>query len=364
MVGASTQIRSAIAGFFAWWLGELGAFVPDLVKKWVQKSKDRLVLDMANGAVIVRRKGKGSDREIGRLDPDESGGLSRLISARELARLETVLNLPASVALRRRFTLPLAAAENIREVMRFEMDRQTPFTAEQVYFDCRVLSRDTEKRQVDVELTACPRDEVDAKIRSAKLLGAVPTAIEIVRNSTGTERPVHIAIGAEEPGGPGVTERLTVALAIIALVLAATAIYLPLERKRLAAEALEAQVAEAKTVAEETARLRQQFDQRLKSSGYLATLKRETAPVVAILDEITRLLPDDTWLNQLQVTSGEIRLSGFSRGSSAIIAGIERSPMFAEARFRSPVTLDQRTGAERFTLSATINAPAGSQVDR
>ena len=63
--------------------------------------------------------------------------------------------------------LPLAAAENLREVLTFEMDRQTPFTADQVYFDYQIVQRDNTNGRISVEMTAVHRADVDTAIQRA-----------------------------------------------------------------------------------------------------------------------------------------------------------------------------------------------------
>ena len=79
--------------------------------------------------------------------------------------------------------------------------------------------------------------------------------------------------------------------------------------------------------------------------------------VVETLDALTRLVPNDTWLQQLRINGDEVRLTGFSAAASSLIGLIEQSERFTEARFRSSVTRDARNKAERFTISAKIVAP-------
>ena len=58
-----------------------------------------------------------------------------------LAGLPRWMLLPAGSALQRRLLLPAAAADRLRDVIGFEIDRQTPFSADSVRFDTRVLER-------------------------------------------------------------------------------------------------------------------------------------------------------------------------------------------------------------------------------
>jgi hypothetical protein len=57
-------------------------------------------------------------------------------------RFSILLCLANTKVLRQIITLPLAAEENLQQTLRFEIDRYTPFRADQVYFDYRIKARD------------------------------------------------------------------------------------------------------------------------------------------------------------------------------------------------------------------------------
>src|SRR5690606_8485735 len=59
----------------------------------------------------------------------------------EYANLPRWLLLPAGLGLRRRLALPAAAAERLRDVVGYEIERQTPFAADAVAFDAHLLDR-------------------------------------------------------------------------------------------------------------------------------------------------------------------------------------------------------------------------------
>ena len=145
-------------------------------------------------------------------------------------------------------------------------------------------------------------------------------------------------------------------VAVVALVLAAAAVYLPLDRQRRAAELAGAEAAKARVEALAAAKLRETITELASDAQFLAERKRTSPGVVEIVDALTRLLPDDTWLQQLRINGDEVRLTGFSAAASSLIGLIEQSERFSEARFRSSVTRDTRNKAERFTISAKIVA--------
>src|SRR5690606_29065584 len=71
------------------------------------------------------------------------------------------LLLPAATSLSRRISLPASASDRLRDVVGFEIDRQTPFTADAVAYDARVLGRRESDGQLDVELVVVPRQVME-----------------------------------------------------------------------------------------------------------------------------------------------------------------------------------------------------------
>ena len=71
-----------------------------------------------------------------------------------------VFLLPAGQVLRRNLRLPAAAADRLRAVVGYEIDRQTPFEASQVSYDIRELGSAGEGL-LQVELVAWPLRQLD-----------------------------------------------------------------------------------------------------------------------------------------------------------------------------------------------------------
>jgi len=100
--------------------------------------------------------------------------------------------------------------------------------------------------------------------------------------------------------------------------------------------------------------LRDQLDKTLESSRMLVRKKQSTPARVDLLRELTVLLPDDTWLERLQIKGDNVQLIGQSGKASALVGIVEASKWLNGAGFTSPVTTDPRTGKERFMLNARI----------
>ena len=88
---------------------------------------------------------------------------------------------------------------------------------------------------------------------------------------------------------------------------------------------------------------------------YLLIWPADQPAAVTVLDELTRVLPDDSWLEQLTLRSAEVQLRGYSANASAVIALLEGSDVFENVEFRAPVTRLKTPPVERFNISAQIS---------
>jgi general secretion pathway protein L len=351
------RFRRAAGDGLAWWLGELAAMVPAPLRRALDGRGALLILEEAGDELVVSRFGNDGCREIGRLCPDRPETAAE--AARQLARLggdraELILRLPQDRALRRIVDLPLAAEENLAEVLRFEMARLTPFRAEQVYFAGRVLGRDAQARSLRVELTVVRRTAVDRLLERAGALGASPRRAVLAGEHPRSGALLDLAPDGDTPPGRASWGAPSLMLAGLAACLALTIVFLPLERRLSRAEAMAELVAGARAEAASVQEIGAEID-RVRAEHRFAFERRDEAPaVLAILNDLTERLPDDTWLLQLELREGELQISGYSPAASSLIGVVEGSPLFQNVRFRSPVTRDTRVGAEQFNLSAEL----------
>ncbi len=94
---------------------------------------------------------------------------------------------------------------------------------------------------------------------------------------------------------------------------------------------------------------------------------------MALLEEVTRILPDNTWLQQLEIHGADITMQGNTGSSASLIGLFEQAALLENAHFKSPLVKVQvaeaepkltkaQTGEERFQLAAGIKAidPTGA----
>jgi general secretion pathway protein L len=143
-------------------------------------------------------------------------------------------------------------------------------------------------------------------------------------------------------------------------VLLAAALGLPIWHKREAVVSGWPLLGRAQHEAESTDNIAHELEKQVADYNFLLAKKHATYPVLALLEEVTRLLPDNTWVQQVDIkTVGktrEIQVSGEAPSSSKLIEVFETSPILHNAQTRGTVTRGSQPSLERFMIVAEPRA--------
>ncbi len=348
MIGLLRELLSAVSSFFRWWFGELAALVPAPLRRVLSGNGERLLLELDGaGARLYRQRGRRREQV-----PDNS------VKKRARGKaLGVTLALPRALLVTRDTELPLAAEENLREVLGFEMDRLTPFSRSEVYYDFKVAGRDVKRAKIGVSVLLSPRRAVDSLIAEAERQGFSVAAVDVAAETEGETLGVNLLPSMASRPASRFARFAAGALTASAAALLFLAAEIPIQRQAEYAEALSQRVAAERARVAALRELEAEIADLQQQENSLVDLKSSEALTLAKLDHITRLLPDDAWLTQLGLAGDRLELSGFSPTSSKLLTTFEESPLFTETVFRAPVTQDPRFGLERFSLSLKVVAP-------
>lgn len=354
-----------LVSFWSWWTGVLLDMLPGEVRRKLLPGVTRLYLDMEGEEVVASIGTAESHQEVARYFPGgstrETGRKgSEAIRNRIRQASEVVLCLPRDQVLAKQVTLPLAAEENFREVLGFEMDRETPFTAAQVYYDGIVLERRPKENALSLQLLLTPRKVLDDLLTRLGELGFNPRQVTS-RDADGTPFSANLIPPEERSRNTDKTRYLNIGLGMAVLLLLITAISLPLLHKAKVIRTLESAIDMTTGKANLAGKLRGKVDQLDMGTRFLVEKKQSTPLVVETIAELTRILPDDTWVTRLEINGPEVQVQGQSASAAALIPLLESSPELQNARFRSPVTQTPNAKTqERFHLSVEAQPEAGS----
>jgi general secretion pathway protein L len=261
-----------------------------------------------------------------------------------------VLMLAADAVLVQRVQLPLAAGRTLSTVVGYELDRYTPYEADQLYFVARQERRTP--THLEVTLVAILRERLDQILVDCAALGLHPHRVDAAH--LGIDLLPAPLRPRQRPAGMGLQRSLPWLCG--ALLIAAMLLWLN-DRQRVI-DAMHASVQQQKAQVAEVHALRQQLLNTRGAAQYLTRRKLAQPPLAALLNDLTTCLPADTWLDQLDVKDGEISLSGQSAKASALITRIKGCRSLENAQFEGVIQPDARTGKDQFALRAHLRQEA------
>jgi general secretion pathway protein L len=357
------SVASAASRFLSWWSGQLAACMPAHVCALLRRKSSTLVIIPAGDAAEFVLHRNGRTRRLGRLPRATNLARGRALTDHfggALTRFRDVaVSVPPDQVLRRRVVLPLEAAENLREVLAFEMDRHTPFRAADVVYDHRIAATDIAARKIIVDLAVLPRTILQRAAAIAGSFGLSADRVGIVDDDSAPERLFDVRSGEDSGSSPG-GQRLLIALMTATAVLAAVAWYLPVYFDHRTSAAYEARLEETRTAALQAEDLKKRLATAMDLDRILVDRRTAVPTMTRVLAEITDRLPDGTWLTQLQLHDGQLTITGFSRSAAPLIAQLQASPLLTDVHFGSPVTPDPQAGAESFNILAQVAPDRGS----
>lgn len=332
-------VAASLRAGFAWWVGELAAMLPNRLSG---RTADATQLVIAADGVTLQYQ-------------DSAGAIRPLTAAKSAHKPRpATIRLPADLVLARAVTLASAAEENLHEVVGFQLDRFTPFELHEVYLGCRVIGRDTDAEAVSVAIAVAQRGTVDALIAAAARAGhrcsAVVSTVDPRDSGQVIELPLRIDVAQPAAKSSG---RVMRALLVLNGALAVACVAVPLLNGRVEVAQAQAELATLRREALAVATLRDDVEQRTEQAA-IPLQRLERTQFSTLLAELTRIVPDGSWVTQLEIDPGSVQLTGFAAAANGLIPALEASPFLTNASFRSPVTQDAIRGVEQFHLSVDL----------
>lgn len=359
-------VASPAGQFFRWWVAELGAMLPASLRERMQHAQRRVVVRLESDDLeLYWQEGDAVQQlEVYALDQDaelQGRQIADLLAERDLQEAPIFLVLPESLVLRKVLTLPLAAEGNLRQALAFEMDRHTPFKADAVHFDWRVLERDRDRGQLRLELVVAPCGPMDAQVDAMAARGLAPSVADVAEE--GRPAGLNLLPLDRRHRARNRRARLNALLAVVAVLLLALVMAQSLWLRQGQVEALESAIDDVRVEARRVQNIRAQIEDASEAAGFMLKRRAETPPTVLVLAEVTRLLPDDTFLDRLRVWEGQVQMQGKSDNAQRLIELVNLSAMFDGAGFRGSTRLDGRTQKEIFDLTARVEEATGPGVE-
>lgn len=355
--------RNQLASFWRWWTGELAAAMPERLSALRGGSRlPQVAFENGELVLVEPRSAVGPETRVAfqTLDATRASAAARALLERAgERRARARLLLGRQDALVRRVTMPAATEENLRQVLGFEMDRLTPFRADDVYFDYRVVGRDAAAATLAVQIAVARRDAVDGQLAALQTLGVSVQGVNVRDDLATTGAPLDL-LPSERRGEKESSRERVIRYVLLGVVLAlfASVLVWPLWRKREAVIALHPQVTRATQEAQATDTLAKELEKQVGDYNFLLGRKHGNLPALAFVEDVSRLLPDTTWVQQFDYKLAgkvrEVQITGETPSSSKLIELLEQSQLLRNAQTRGTVTRGSLPGTERFMIAAEV----------
>lgn len=357
------MVGNAVVRLYQWWLASLSDLLTS--NRPPSETWRTLLEDTPDGLHVYTRQGK-QVKKLATLPPDaddDQASVLKSIITKEASSANPVLaRISEADALLRTVHIPQLASDVIAPVLANQMERLVPWPEAETKYGYHIVGPSADQPdQLDVEVVATNKGVIDGLLRRAEALGLTPVAVDFSRSG---DSRASIELVSLQPKPTELTaKRLAKAFAVLLFACLAAAGYGIYEvwSKQSQVASIEADVAAARTLAEEMGKLSAENDQLREQRGRLARKKTDEPAIMILVEALSRALPDSAYLTDLEIEGREVRFAGKSENATALITILEESPQFENVRFSAPTTREPTETVETFSIIA--HAEGGSGTD-
>lgn len=344
---------------FAAWMAGVAAALAAVMERIAPQRRIVLLEHEAN-AFTARagsvRKGAalpqlGFRLDHGRMEPAPS---AEWRAAFRGSRIEVMMR-PDHV-LFREVDFPRQAADFLNGMIRAQIDRLTPWTPGEAVFG---LTRPAPVAgdRIALTLAATSKQKIQPLVKLAQELGAMSLVGRVEpADATNATEPVMLfeqrLRDTSAFDAPRLARTALLATCVAAIISLAISTYvvgsLEAERQELGGQ-----------IAQRRAALR--LNPTSGSAEALLARRKQTSPSsVMVLEGISRVLPDTTFVTELRIEGYKMQVAGLTQDAPSLIRLIEQSPQFTRATFFAPTTRVPEDPGERFHVEAHVTPYFGS----
>jgi general secretion pathway protein L len=277
-------------------------------------------------------------------------------SALRGSRTELVLR--PSRFLFRPLELPKRATEYLEGIVRSQIDRLTPWTANEAVYSW-TPPVDAASDRIHLTIAATARSMVTPYVRAIADLGAASIVVATAAPGAGPDAVPMRVLEQRTRTAIDVGRIRTVLAAVFLLTGLVAAVSIGVASVAGDNLTTEQQDLQRKISARRAA-MRGGPDAIGASALQLLERRKHTKPSsVVVLEALSRLLPDHTYVTEFRIDGEKLQVVGLTRDAPSLIELIEKSPHFAHATFFAATTRSPGDAGERFHIEARINPVFG-----
>ena len=264
--------------------------------------------------------------------------------------------------LSRPLELPKRAAEFLDGIVRSQIDRLTPWNQNDAAFGWTAPS-EVSKDRISLTVVATAAVLIAPYVQAVVGLGA--TAVTVSTNFQGANAAlVPIKVLEHKTRGVSDIGRMRRLLATL-LVVTGLSATVATEVASFVIDGLNAQQDELlQQIAGLRVLLRRNGEAEAPpAERLLERRKQQTPSSVIVLEALSQILPDNTYVTELRIEGDKLQVIGVTHDAPSLVQLIEQSPHFMRATFFAPTTSSPEDRGERFHIESRIKPVFGLAHD-
>lgn len=344
---------SAVRRFFRWWsddLSEMLASRAAATTPW-----QVMFVRRGSGCDVFMRTRRAIEQVASAETPPEQwrDQLRQHLGKGKIPSSSIVLRLQPSEVVQTRISVPAAAREVMEPILRNQIDRLAPWPADKALFAYEAGAEPDETGALDVQVAVAARSAVETLVTELEAIGLRPGVVDVGADSTMAPRMNLLPRRSEVTEGPGRLIVGAVAVVVALSLVVGTISYLAYRRQLAEMNVLSARL-------EALGGTRNAPFRGVGASGearriaWLASQKIDQPSIAIALEAMSRALPDEAWLNRLEVTQDAVTIAGRASNADRLVGLLEASQHFRDVQFSAPTTRAEGEPLDNFTITARI----------
>jgi general secretion pathway protein L len=348
------SMLSEIGTGFSLWIDAVARTVKGIFERFESTRRIKLAEDEDGAFTIRPATAVPAAPETGPLgclrivDGVVSGLTPESAAAFRDSRVE--LTLRSSRFLFRPLDLPKRASEFLDGIVRAQIDRLTPWTAHEAAYHWTKPTEVAGER-IAMTIVATARSLVVPLAQAFADLGA---AVVEVSTLTPDADAVPVTVYQQRTRAAAELGRIRFILLAVFMASGLPALASVGASGFLAAHYDDQMQQVQRQIAERRAVIRAGQSAGSSALELLERRKHTTPASVMVIEALAALLPDHTYVTELQIEGDKLQVTGITRDAPSLISLLEQSPHFTHATFFAPTTRAPNDPGERFHIEAGI----------
>ena len=357
---------SSIGQFLSWWKAELKSFVPEKYQAQWFPEPVKVYLTQETESVSVWCKQGCKFEKYSNVENEDTAQeewwhqVGHVVSQADGQKVIVEYLIAKQEALIKKIALPEAAKENLDEVIGFELDKYVPFNADQVQLSYKIDKEKSDDSKLLLDLVVIPKQKIADILNLCDEKSVSLDGIDVNLQGNDLE-PNYLGVNLlpTEKRKPAdfFNLKLNLGLMVLLFGLIYFVMHTSIANKQNKIDKLTNINEQLQKQARTSKLLKKELKSVIVSSKFLQNKKANHPELVTLISDVTKILPDHTYVTRLKINQNTLEITGQSDNANSLIPKLNQSANWYVPQISGGITADVRTKKEKFTIKAELNEP-------